>query len=356
MRDQADPGGAGRGRLRGRSGWLVGLGLLAWVACSGGAAGPPDEVVAELPEDPTSFSSRGMTLELEELGRLAPREREGASDLAARARIGEALGRAGLRVETLVEGDRRHLLAERPGRSGDVVLLVVGYFPLAPEEAEDDAGSVLLLELARVLALRPEPPPYTLWLAWADALGGPALPPEAELDPARRRSVEAGRSLARAIGPVAGSRRIRAVLTFEPRARAALRIARDLRSQPVHRALFQDVAEARRRTGLFPPADAGLWTTSEGLHVGFREAGFAGLLALVDESLAGAEGSPRLRGDAGAARPVGSALVGLGEVTVDALDRMMRRFANIDAFRSRGPSGPCEAGAAWGCRSSDPDP
>ncbi|MAG32814.1 MAG: hypothetical protein CL908_18205 [Deltaproteobacteria bacterium] len=279
------------------------------------------------------FSDRMAGAHFRSLAGLAPRIPGSRGDATARAYLKREFQRTGASVREERDGDRLHVIAELPGRSADIVLLVAPYPALESTDWVDDSGAALLLELARVFALAR--PAYTLRFALAETRrlrkvqgsdarrqGGSSL------WAARHRVAEAGRSLARTIEMQAGKGTVRAVITFDVSARPGLRIARDLRSHPVFRELFWQSASALGLAATFP-TDGG-WVSPNGLHTGFRERSVDRLLALVDESWARPDLAGRPPPDAGAGSLQG--LASVGEVTVEALSRLMHRLAKIDAF------------------------
>ena len=123
--------------------------------------------------------------------------------------------------------------------------------------------------------------------------------------------------------------RLRAVIVFDWTAHAGLRIARDLQSQPVFRQIFWDAAADLGQTAIFPPD--GRWASPESLHLGFLERSMDRVLALVDAA-AGANPSVE-RPPAGISNEI---LDAMGRVTVESLNRLMRRFQKVDAFSNGG--------------------
>jgi len=309
---------------------LIVCALLA-VGCSGI---PPHPGIADSEPD---FSKREVQAQLEALESIGPRRPGSKDDERARAYLEREFRLAGASVETVAEGDRRHLIAEIPGRSSDVVLFAGVYSALGAAAGPDDSGAALLLELARVLGRTT--PAYTLRFALAEVhvgpiAGVPSADPsdgarEAKVFPesARDRVVEAGRSLARTLeGDAGGLARLRAVLVFDTTARPGLHFDRDLRSHPVFREIFWNSASALGRDEMFAP-DA-IWSSPHSLHDGFRERSMDRVLALVDERGArGEAASPERPAEASA-----EDLAALGSVSVEAAGRLMHRFEKVDAF------------------------
>jgi hypothetical protein len=104
---------------------------------------------------------------------------------------------------------------------------------------------------------------------------------------------------------------------------------RDLRSHPIFRDVFWQSAASLGFESAFPAE--GLWSSPSGLHAAFSDPAMPSMgrvLALVEE-----------RADLGEDAPPGPEGVGaeafeaLGQVTLEGLTRLMRRFEKIDAFR-----------------------
>lgn len=331
--------------------------LRVSVACFGSALAlacsslPPHPKIA-----PTAvgFSDGLVQTHLENLMDLGPRLPGSEADLAARRYLDREFRLAGARLEELEGGADRHFFATIPGSSEDTVLLVAAYSVLGSDAWVDDSGAVLLLELTRVLAR--DTPPYTVQLALAytqpvadsGAFDGEVVRDvEDETsslndgDLARRSVREAGDSLASALEASGRLERLRAVIAFEPRAGSAPRMARDLRSHPIFRAVFWEAA-AELGYGDSFPSDGG-WRSPSGLQEAFRARGLSQILALVDETTARAELQAR-REEFGVARGgFARGVEPIGSVTLEALARLMRRFERIDAFsESIGPRLPPE--------------
>ncbi len=291
------------------------------------------------------FSARAAAGHVGVLADVPDRSPDSKGDLRARAYLMEAFAAAGATVEVLEDGRRRHLVATLVGQSEDSVLLVAAYPSLQESDWVDGSGAGLLLELARVTALKPRP--YTLRFALADtrafasglaSVGRPlegagegAVLSEPEswagsLGQARQWLDEAGESLANAFAlrPQLGP--LRAVIALDAPARPGLRLARDLRSHPVYRGLFWTSASAVGRSDMFP--EDGGWASPRSLHSGFRTAAEGRVLALVDEQVARADLYPApISGE-----PSEETLAGLGVVTARALGGLMKRLAKIDSF------------------------
>ena len=321
--------------------WLL-LGALFLIGCA--PAPPPHPRVDGLG---AGFSERLARAHLDALAGLGPRWPDSRADVVARAYLEREFRLAGARTTVWRDGVRRHPVATLAGESSDRILLVAAYPVLEADGWIDDSGVALLLELARVFGR--QSPPYTLEFALAEirppsSAQGPGAEaarreasdrvwePVRSFSGARHQVRAGGRSLARAAedrGPIG---RFRAVIAFDWTAHAGLRIARDLRSQPVFRQIFWDAAADLGQTAVFP--SDGRWASPESLHLGFRERSMDRVLALVDEAAAGAN-------PAVVRPPVtisNRVLEAMGGVTIEALNRLMRRFQKVDAF-SNGAEG-----------------
>jgi len=271
------------------------------------------------------FSGELVEAHLEALWGLGERSPGSESDEIARAYLEREFRSSGAKPDSLDrEGERQHLIADLPGRSSDVVLLVAAYPVLGSRGGVDDTGAAVLVELARVLGSRKNP--YTLRFALAETRPSTVYSRDALL-------VEAGRDLARALEAEGRAERIRAILVLDLSFHPNPVIARDLRSHPGFRALFWDRA-AELGLGAMFPADAD-WASPETLQLGFRERGMDRIVALVEvaPAVVGTRG-PRLSASMrfSGREPTVRALASLGQVMVDGLERLMERLQKVDAF------------------------
>ncbi len=312
-----------------RLGWVIAGALLAALTACSRIPGHPRTPVIE-----DQFSEALVRAHLENLARLGPRLPGSETDLDVRTYLAREFEIVGVPLRVLEQDGSRHLVGEIPGESGDRVLLVTSYAALGSNEWVDDSGAVLLLELARVLARGV--PTYTVQIALAETrppvAETPIDPGAAEIGPleARERVFQAGISLSEALAREGGLEGVRVVVAFEPRATVTPRMARDLRSHPVFRSLFWEVAAELGHADAFPPE--GGWRSPVGLQAAFRSRGLKQVLALVDETTARIElqAGPAPGVSVDFAEPLG--LGSIGEVTLEALARLMNRFERIDAF------------------------
>ncbi len=212
------------------------------------------------------------------------------------------------------------------GESNDVILLLAGGdapdregFVRSPVDRA--SGTAVLLELARVLAARPRP--YTVWLGFQDDS-------RSEADLAFESSELFADELARR-----GARdRVRVVVSFTSLFDPELQIERDLGSHRVHRETFWVSARALGLEDVFP-ADAP-FSSPETAHVVWSIRGYRAVVAIV-----GGDSSDTLdsRSESSLARTseqtnaaIATRLDEFGVVVLDALDRIVSRFASIDEF------------------------
>lgn len=309
--------------------------LTALAACLGSLLAAGCSPIPSHPKAPASpgFSESVVRAHLENLARIGVRLPGSDPDSQARVYLEREFELAGVPLEALEEGGFRHLVGEISGVSAGSILLVAPYPALGTGARVDDSGAVLLLELGRLLAQTPLP--YAVRIALADVRPSVEAPSKgwAAANPsllARQQVVRAGESLVRALEASGRLTGVRAVVAFEPRADVEPRMARDLRSHPVIRALFWEVAAELGYGDSFPP-DAG-WRSPAGLQAAFRERGLGQVLALVDETTARVELQVGLGGPSGLERDESADLSPIGSVTLEALSRLMRRFERIDAF------------------------
>lgn len=261
-------------------------------------------------------------------------------DETARAYLARAFRRNGATFEEVSRGDRVHLLAEIPGASRDVVLLVATYPVLGlGNDWIDEAGAAVLVELARVWTA--SEPPYTLRFALAETRPFRAVVDVddfaiewEEVDRAgiaREIVVVAGRELALAIEDRGEPEQIRAIVALDLSHRPDPVFLRDLRSHPGFRKIFWESAARLGSDSAFP-RDAD-WASPKSLHLGFRERSMDRVLALVDASSApGESGGEVYAAGRGDSRSTAMVLDSVGLVIVDAIETLMRRLQKVDAF------------------------
>lgn len=318
-------------RILGLTALILPIVTLILLSCS---SPPPQPGVVSLKEE---FSARRARDHFRVFDGFYPRLSGSLKDKKARSYLAREFRRAGVKIETHADGDRRHLIGERKGVSSDVVLLVAAYPALPSGIWVDDSGAAILLEIARVVESTRLP--YTLVYALAetrplrtsapDDLGDsdPSWQPDLGSAAARRQIVDAGHSLARGIETKWGSSRIRAVVVFDTSAIARGPVARDLRSQPEFRKIFWTTAAELGFAPMFPLD--GDWTSPASLHLGFSERSMDRVLALVHVERDVVDPDP-MRNPAEA--PLPGIFDSVGTVSVEALLRLMRRFEKVDAF------------------------
>lgn len=290
-------------------------------------AAPP--VATEIPPPPLgTFSAERALADDVALAELHAKGKDG-SNAALRSYVIEQLEPTQLVVETVeapgVQGadagaaqvrSWSQVVATAPGDSSDLFVLVARLGEADPPQSgeqlrEEVSGAALLLELARVLSTRTLP--YTTRFVWLEG---------------DRRASAAGED-----GDASGSAallaswtargdlaRIRLLVALGRVCRDDLRIARDLRSNRVHR---EDFYEAAVRTGhvpIFPRNQE--YESVDASHLAFRAAGVRPVVALTAASGVPFEGHTC----------TAQSLDAVGAVALEALDAIGARLAKIDRF------------------------
>ena len=308
---------------------------LGLAACGGGptASGVAPEAVV-----PRSFSEERVWADLEV---LAARPRIAGTEGAATARrqLRERLQEAGVASElvetTAALGDTEigltHVRVTLPGASNDRFVLVAPYDSGRYEGfefvgANDGAsGAALLVELARVLAVRELP--YTVEMVWLEGEGRSG---RSEGDPEARWL--GSRSLAAVWEEDGSLDGIRLLVVFNRVCDADLEIARDLASHRAHREEFWKSARRLGRSDVFVPTHAFETVTSS--HTAFRAAGLRPVVAIEDTVFGGDE-APGLYAENEGDVPAHCApesLTTVGVVALETVDAIGRRLAKIDRF------------------------
>ena len=353
-----------RRRMRMRVGWpsrpaRLPVLMLAWLnlilACSVRPAIPPEIDAAGEDVSRTLIESHLAVFQ-----NLSPREVDSKRDHHAREYAERVFSAVGASLVPREEGDP-HLIAFLPGESEKAILLLVGSRGDG-DLASADAGTALVLELARVFGARSRP--FSLYFA---RLGTAAEPEDCELacvrtrddSPARKvsgnstcvvgaqsepllatrrsrcRLISGGASLATTLVREAGVESFRASVAYVLSPDAELKLGRDLRSHPVYRDLFWETAKNVGVTSTFP-ADSG-WRTAEIFHASYDRFAPGHLLVLA----ANGPASPTNPLDSSAEDPPsGEAIEAIARVSVAALEELMERFSKVDQFRAPQSAGP----------------
>jgi hypothetical protein len=315
----------------------VALGLAA---CGGAPLAPPE------PGTPGSeqFSGAMAWAELEELAD-GPRSLGSEGVAAARGLITARLGASGIAVETVTtQYDAKgfgpivltHLVATLRGASSDRIVLVAPYDSGKYDDyqfvgANDGAsGAVVLLEMARVLALHPLP--YTVELVWLEGEGrfGHGDPEEREL------RWLGSRTLADRWAESGHLSNIRLLVSFNRVCDSELRIARDTGS---NRDLREEFWRAARQLGFGDAfaADRGYESVNSS-HSAFRDRGVREAVAIEDTAFGGDTAPGRHAGKEDVLENCApDSLQAVGRVAVEAVGSIATRLAKIDRF-SRMPS------------------
>jgi glutaminyl-peptide cyclotransferase len=314
---------------------------LSLAAIAAVCQAPPPEPAPSPVRDPADFSGERAWEHLRRLAEIGPRAAGTPGAERARAYILEQLEMLGLEVVTfrssleLEDGrvlELESLVAGLPGTSDDLFVLAAPYDSRHFESFEfvganeGGSGAALLLELARVLSLRPLP--YTTWIVFLDA--------EAPLG--RGNAVEASTawigssSLARDLGTRDGLSAIRLLAYFNQVADADLRISRDLRSHRSYRETFWDVAARLGHDDVFMPAQP--YESPPAGHIPFLARGMRRVVLVMDTSFGGEEPPGIYAGteDDTLERCSSESLEAVGAVTYAALDEIAGRLRKIDRF------------------------
>jgi spermidine synthase len=290
-------------------------------------------------------------VDLNALTGIGPRVMATEGTERARAYLRGELEKLGLEIEEqqftieLPTGDAqaeslpmRNLMAAIPGTSSDVFLLVTPYDTREYENfrflgTNDGAsGAAVVLELTRVLAEKPLP--YTTWVVFLEG-------------EAQRKSERGGDAhshfgsmeLARRLRVLNATRQVRLAVVLDRVCDADLRIARDLRSHRMYREEFWRAAERLGHDDAFPRNAS--YESPVASHLGLLSEGFRKVVALVDTSFGGDEPPGLYAGteDDNPEHCSRDSLGVVGEVTVEALDRIGKRMTKVDRFAETPPGG-----------------
>ena len=307
--------------------------LLGALVFGSACESAPPEATAPVSETPPplplgTFSAQRALADDAALAELRAKGGDG-SNAALRSYVIEQLEPTQLVVETVgapgVQGadagvaqvrSWSQIVATAPGDSSDLFVLVARLGEADPPQSgeqlrEEVSGAALLLELARVLSTRTLP--YTTRFVWLEG---------------DRRASAAGED-----GDASGSAallaswtargdlaKIRLLVALGRVCRDDLRIARDLRSNRVHR---EDFYEAAVRTGHVPTFPRNQeYESVDASHLAFRAAGVRPIVALTAASGVSFEGHTC----------TAQSLDAVGAVALDALGAIGARLAKIDRF------------------------
>jgi hypothetical protein len=348
---------------------LVGL-ALGQLACSSAPASlepapaPLEPVTAPAPP-PGDFSGGRAWEHFKALTRLGPGVPGSEAAAGVRSYLAGELQALGLEVRAQtaqrVDPDSPervletvNLLAEVPGSSRDLIVLVAPYGSL-PEGSgaavsDDASGAALLLELARALQVRGSE--YTILLAFVE--GDALVPGDPDRDGAPP-AVVGTEALVASLASGEGLDRVRLAVGFERVAEPDLRVARDLLSSRALREEFWSAARRQGHDAVFPATAS--FESVEGVQRAFVASGMRRTVAItgsrpvaitgsrpvaitgsrpvaINGSPPDAEELPAVAGsDARVAEDSSRASLGaVGEVSLDAILAISRRLAKIDRF------------------------
>jgi hypothetical protein len=228
-----------------------------------------------------------------------------------------------------------NLVAVVPGASEQLFVLVAPYDTRSFDGfrfvgANDGASApALLLELARVIQARPLA--YTTWFVFLDR----EAPPAGDPDPAANPVLGGSTVLAQDLVVKGDKSSVRLVVAFHQVGDADLRIARDLRSHRLFREEFWMAAARLGHSDVFRSDDR--FESPLGSHLPFILMGFRGAVLITDPSYGGDEppGTHANSEDDTEEHCSPQSLATVGEVTLEALDRIGERLAKIDRFAKK---------------------
>jgi hypothetical protein len=342
---------AGLSRLR--LVWLLGAGLLllqGFSACQG-ADGPDRDdggAGSKAALQPGEFDGARAYRDLERLSAIGPRASGTPGSKRARALLREALtelgadvGRQRLEIEVVEsQGVRRHeittLVGRLPGDSPDVFLLAAPYDSIVRGDVagssvdEGASGAALLLEIGRALAERPRP--YTVWLAFIDGDGRGLRDIEDEAsDTEPPNRFPGSYALARAWQQRGELERVRLAVFFTRVGQRDLTIARDLGSHRMYREVFFEAAQDLGSEAIFD--QTGALETTPGGHRAFVASDLRQVVAIAGAPIpAGSDAAADSLAADTLERCSAESLAQVGEVTLEALDRIGSRLQAIDDF------------------------
>jgi Zn-dependent M28 family amino/carboxypeptidase len=249
-----------------------------------------------------------------------------------------------------------HIVGVLPGASRSSVLLAAHYDTASVEGlrlvgANDGAsGPALILELGRVLAQSDNP--YTIWLVLLD---GEAVGEEGAAD---EPAFLGSRSLALHLFEHEAelAKAIRVGIFFNQVCDSELTIARDLNSHSVYRDVFWEVGDELGASRSFVSDEP--FRLVRGSHLGFREAGLRGVVAISDDRLGpGLPPGAFWRTERDELENCSAAsFEQVGRVSKEAIVRIMKRLERIDHFVESPwrEIDPRDIGASDGPQTTDP--
>jgi hypothetical protein len=326
---------------------------VALLTCARPAADPPPETSFGPPlvsED--AFSAERAWEHVRRLTEIGPRASGTPGAARAREYIRGQIEALGLEIAShrtlLTLGDGQtleieSLIAVLPGESPDLFVLAAPYdtrhfdsFDFVGANA-GASGPALLLELARVLTLRPLP--YTTWVVFLDGEAPLGRGTAQDATTAWIGSTE----LARLWASEGKLDSIRLLLYATQVADADLRLARDLRSHRRYRETLWETGERLGHGAAFPTRQS--YESPAAGHVPFVARGLRRALLVMDSSFGGDE-APGIYADTEddtLERCSPASLEAVGEVTLETLEDIGARLAKIDRFAEaplREPVGP----------------
>jgi hypothetical protein len=327
-------------------GLLLVLGALMSPACES-APSEPAPAAEPTPPPPPPLDTFSAERALADDVALAQRRAQAGDGSYAELRsyIASELAATELAVETIetpgvqdaAAGVARsrswsQLVATATGASPDLFVLVARLGEAVSSDTgealrEEVSGAALLLELGRVLSTRTLP--YTTRFVWVEGDGG-ASGAEEKSDASDTSGSAALVASWKARGDL---ERIRLLVALGRVCRDDLRIARDLRSNRVHRENFYEVAVRAGRVATFPRNQE--YESVDASHLAFRSAGVRPIVALTAASGIPFEGHTC----------TAQSLEAVGVVTLEALNTIGQQLAKIDRFARSPLASPNESAA-----------
>jgi glutaminyl-peptide cyclotransferase len=296
----------------------------------------------EYSRNPAKFSAGRAWHHVEVLTRIGERSVGTRANSQARNYLRSKLTKLGAEVREFPlalggEGAARdveavHIVGVLPGASRSAVLLAAHYDTASVDGmrlvgANDGAsGPALVLELGRVLARAENP--YTIWLVLLD---GEAVDEDGTTgEPAYLGSRSLAIHLFEHEAELAQA--IRVGIFFNQVCDSELTIARDLNSHSVYRDLFWEVGDELGGSPSFASDET--FRLIRGSHLGFREAGLRGVVAIADDQLGpGLPPGEFWRTEQDELENCSAAsFEQVGRVSSEAIARIMQRLARIDQF------------------------
>ena len=319
--------------------WIRGFGLilvLALFGCAGAHSGK-DGLGSSQKRARNQFSGARV---LENVRALSVQEKEGVDGcVPVSRRLRSRLGAMGASIEghSFAAGDAKHRATETgpstvaflKGFSPDPMLLIAPYTEACGDPHSGTSGldeAAFLLELGRVLSLHPMR--YSVGLVFVpekgapgegqDTVGSPEATPWPELVRVASRLQDSGLL-----------ERVRVAVFFDGLGVANPAALRDSHSHPIYREVFWESARDLDLMDLFP-RDA-VFASSQVGHHGLIEKGLRRTVMITMDVEVSESGSSQADA-ASHSRPRAEAFRSVGDVSVEAIQRIQKRLERIDGL------------------------